>query len=104
MAQALRMENRPAAAEVRAAEEMILRVETTGYGGVPVRVAIPGEALSSIGRGDLPVEMKMKIRAPGYGWRVVGTRVSPGETRPVRLTVPGYGSTPLRMTFLVGKR
>lgn len=110
MVQALRTENRPVT-EVRAAEEMTLRVETAGYGGVPVKAVVPGEALSSIERGDLPVETKMKIRAPGYGWRVVGVRVSPGDdegvagkTIPARLTVPGYGRTPLRMSFLGAKR
>ena len=50
MAQALRTQNRPVA-DVRAAEEMTLRVETAGYGGVPVRAVVPGEALSSIERG-----------------------------------------------------
>ena len=51
----------------------------------------------------------MKIRARGYGWRVAGARVSPGDEEgtadgmgPTRLTVPGYGSAPLRMTFLGG--
>jgi hypothetical protein len=97
--------------EVGVAEEMTLRVETAGYGGVPVRAVVPGEALSSIERGDLPVEMRMKIRMPGYGWRAVGVRVSPsddegvaGEKSPVRLTVPGYGRTPLWMSFLGAKR
>ena len=109
VAQALRTETRPVA-EVRAAQEIALRVETTGYGGVPVRAVVPGEALLSIERGDLPVEAEMEIRVPGYGWRVVGARVSPGdeegvagEARPARLMVPGYGSAPLRMTFLGGK-
>ena len=54
VAQALRTENRPVA-EVRVAEETPLRVETAGYGGVPVRAIIPGEALSGIERGDLRV-------------------------------------------------
>ena len=110
MAQALRTEYRPVT-EVRAAEEMTLRIETAGYGGVPVRAVVPGEALSSIERGDLPVETRMKIRVPGYGWHAVGVRVSPsddegvaGEKSPVRLTVPGYGRTPLVMTFLGRKR
>jgi len=110
VAQVLRTENRPVT-EVRVAEEMTLRVETAGYGGVPVRAGVPGEALSSIERGDLPVETRMKIRVPGYGWRAVGVRVSPGddegvagEKSPVRLTVPGYGRTPLRMSFLGRKR
>lgn len=111
MAQALRTENRPVT-EVRVAEEeMTLRVETAGYGGVPVRAVVPGEALTRIERGDLPVETQMKIRVPGYGYRVVGVRVSPsddenvaGGTSPVRLTVPGYGRTPLRMSFLGRKR
>lgn len=110
VAQATRIENRPVV-EVRAAEEMTLRVETAGYGGVPVKAVVPGEALSSIERGDLPVETRMKIRVPGYGWRVVGVRVSPsddegvaGKTIPARLTVPGYGRTPLRMSFLGAKR
>ena len=111
MAQALRTENRPVT-EVRVAEEMTLRVETAGYGGVPVRAVVPGEALSSIERGDLPVETRMKIRVPGYGWRAVGVRVSPGDDEgvagekksPVRLTVPGYGRAPLRMSFLGRKR
>ena len=110
MAQALRTENRPVT-EVRAAEEMTLRVEAAGYGGVPVRAVVPGEALSSIERGDLPVETRMEIRVPGYGWHVVVVRVSPGDdesvaggTSPVRLTVPGYGRTPLRMSFLGRKR
>ncbi len=108
MAQALRTENRPVT-EVRVSEEMTLRVETAGYGGVPVRAVVPGEVVSSIERGDLPVETRMKIRVPGYGWRVVGTRVSPGDQEgiaggmgPTRLTVPGYGRTPLRMTYLGG--
>ena len=72
-----------------------------------MRAVVPGEALSGIERGDLPVETEMEIRVPGYGWRAVGMRVSPGdedgvagETNPARLTVPGYGSAPLRMTFL----
>jgi hypothetical protein len=76
-----------------------------------VRAVVPGEALSSIERGDLPVETRMKIRVPGYGYRVVGMRVSPGdedgvagETSPVRLTVPGYGRAPLRTNLLGGKR
>jgi hypothetical protein len=97
--------------EVRVAEEMTLRVEAAGYGGVPVRAVVPGEALSSIERGDLPVETRMKIRVPGYGYRVVGMRVSPGdedgvagETSPARLTVPGYGRAPLRTNLLGGKR
>lgn len=104
MTQAIRTENRPVV-EVRAAEEMTLRFETAGYGGVPVRAVVPGEALSSIERGDLPVETRMKIRVPGYGWRVVGVRVSPsdedfaGKAAPARLTVPGYGRTQLRMSF-----
>ena len=106
MAQALRTEHRPAA-KVRIAEEMMtLRAETAGYGGVPVRAVVPGEALSSIERGDLPVETRMRIRVPGYGWRAVGVRVSPGddegvagENSPVRLTVPGYGRAPLRMSY-----
>ncbi len=92
---------------------MTLRVETAGYGGVPVsRAIVPGEALSGIERGDLPVETRMKIRVPGYGWRAVGVRVSPGDDEgvagekkcPVRLTVPGYGRAPLRMSFLGRKR
>ena len=78
MAQALRTQNRPVT-EVRAAEETTLRVETAGYGGVPVRAVVPGEALSSIERGDLPVETRTKMRVPGYGWRVVRMRVSPGD-------------------------
>ncbi len=106
MAQALRTESRPVT-EVGVAQEMTLRVETAGYGGVPVsRAIVPGEALSGIERGDLPVETRMKIRVPGYGWRAVGVRVSPaddegvaGEKSPVRLTVPGYGRTPLRMPY-----
>ncbi len=105
MAQALRTQNRPVT-DVRVAEEMTLRVETAGYGGVPVRAVVPGEALSSIERGDLPVETGMRIRVPGYGWRAVGVWVSPGddegvagEKSPVRLTVPGYGRTPLRMSY-----
>jgi hypothetical protein len=108
VAQALSTQNsRPVAEEIRAAEEMILRIETAGYGGVPVRAVVPGEALSSIERGDLPIETRMKIRVPGYGWHAVRVRVSPadyedgaGEKSPVRLTVPGYGSAPLRMSFL----
>ena len=110
MAQALRTENRPVT-QVGVAEEMTLRVETAGYGGVPVRAVVPGEALSGIERGDLPVETRMKIRVPGYGWHAVVVRVSPsddesvaGEKSPVRLTVPGYGRTPLVMTFLGRKR
>ena len=110
VAQALRTENRPVT-EVRAAEEMTLRVETAGYGGVPVRAVVAGEALSSIERGDLPVQTRMKVRVPGYGWRAVGVRVSPGDdqgvaggTSPVRLTVPGCGRTPLRMSFFGRKR
>jgi hypothetical protein len=110
VAQALRTENRPMT-EVRVAEEMTLRGETAGYGGVPVRAVVPGQALTSIERGDLPVETRMKIRVPGYGWRAVGVRVSPGddegvagEKGPVRLTVPGYGRAPLRMSFLGRKR
>ena len=111
VAQALRTENRPVT-EVGVAEEMTLRVETAGYGGVPVRAVVPGEALSSIERGDPPVETGMKIRVPGYGYRVVGVRVSPGDDEgvagekksPVRLTVPGYGRAPLRMSFLGRKR
>jgi hypothetical protein len=104
VAQVLRTENRPVT-EVRVAEEMTLRVETAGYGGVPVRAVVPGEALSSIERGDLPVETRMKIRVPGYGWHAVGVRVSPSDDEsPVRLTVPGYGRTPLRMSFLGRKR
>ena len=111
MAQALRTQNSRPVTEVRAAEEMTLRIETAGYGGVPVRAVVPGEAVSSIERGDLPVETRMKIRVPGYGWHAVGVRVSPsddegvaGEKSPVRLTVPGYGRTPLVMTFLGRKR
>ena len=110
VAQALRTQNRPVA-EVGAAEETTLRVETAGYGGVPVRAVVPGEVLSSIERGDFPVETRMKTRVPGYGYRVVGVRVSPGddesvagEKSPVRLTVPGYGRTPLRISFLGRKR
>ncbi len=110
VAQALRTQNRPVT-DVRVAEEMTLRVETAGYGGVPVRAVVPGEALSRIERGNFPVETRMKIRVPGYGYRVVGVRVSPGddesvagEKSPVRLTVPGYGRTPLRMSFLGRKR
>ena len=110
MAQALRTQNRPVT-EARAAEETTLRVEAAGYGGAPVGAVLPGGALSSIERGDLPVETRMKIRVPGYGWRAVGVRVSPGddegvagEKGPVRLTVPGYGRAPLRMSFLGRKR
>ena len=110
VAQALRTQNRPVT-EVGVAEEMTLRVETAGYGGVPVRAVVPGEALSSIERGVPPLETGMKIRVPGYGWRAVGVRVSPGDDEgvagqksPVRLTVPGYGRTPLRMSFLGRKR
>ena len=110
MAQALRTENRPVT-KVGAAQEMTLRVETAGYGAVPVRAVVPGQALSSIERGDFPVETRMKIRVPGYGWRAVGVRVSPaddegvaGEKSPVRLTVPGYGRAPLRMSFFGRKR
>jgi len=111
VAQALKTQNSRPVARVKAAQEMTLRVETAGYGGVPLRAVVPGEALSSIERGDLPVETRMKIRVPGYGWRAVGVRVSPsdeedvvGETSPVRLTVPGYGRTPLGMSFLGRKR
>ena len=110
VAQATRIEKRPVV-EVRPAEEMTLRIETAGYGGVPVRAIVPSEALSGIERGDLPVETRMKIRVPGYGWHAVGVRVSPadvegvaGEKSPVRLTVLGYGRTPLGMTFLGRKR
>jgi hypothetical protein len=107
VAQALKTVNNRPAAEVRVAEEMTLRVETAGYGGVPVKAVVPGEALSSIERGDLPVETRMKMRVPGYGWRVVGVRVSPsneegvvGETSAVRLTVPGYGHARMGLSFL----
>ena len=105
MTQALRTEKRPA--EVRPAEEVSLRVETAGYGGVRLRALVPLEALSGIERGDFPVEATLKVRLPGYGWHVVGVLVfagdeeaTPAETRPVRLTVPGYGRAPLRMIFL----
>ena len=64
MAQALRTENRTVT-DVRVAEEMTLRVEMAGYGGVPVRAVVPGEVLSSIERGDFPVETRMKTRVPG---------------------------------------
>ena len=64
MAQALRTQNRPVT-DVGVAEETTLRVETAGYGGVPVRAVVPGEALSSIERGDFPVETRMKTRVPG---------------------------------------
>jgi hypothetical protein len=106
VAQALRTETR-SVAEVGTAQEMAMRVETAGYGGLPVRAVVPGEALSSIERGDLPVETEMEIRVPGYGWRVVGVRVSPGvavEASPARLTVPGYGHAPLRISFIGRKR
>ena len=105
MTQALKIEKR--SPEVVPAEEMSLRVEAAGYGGAPLRAVVPVEALSGIERGDLPVETSLNIRLPGYGWHVVGVRVfagdgegAPGETRSVRLTVPGYGRTPLRMAFL----
>jgi hypothetical protein len=110
VAQALRTQNRPAA-EVKVAEEMTLRVEAAGYGGVPARAVVPAEALSGIERADLTVETEMKIRVPGYGWRVVGSRISPGDKEsiargmgPARLTVPGYGHAPLRMSLLGRKR
>lgn len=77
---------------------------------MPVRAVVPCETLSRIERRDLPVETEMRIRVPGYGWRV-GMRVSPGDeagsvgdTSPARLTVPGYGTAPLPLRFLKRKR
>jgi hypothetical protein len=105
VAQAPRNEKRPA--ETRPAEEVSLRVETAGHGGVPLRAVVLVEALSSIERGVLPVETTLKIRVPGYGWRAVGVRVFPSgdegvsdKRRSVQLTVPGYDHAPLKMAFL----
>lgn len=110
MAQALRSETLRTeirSTEVRPAEEVSLRIEAAGYGGVPLRAVVPAEALSGIEKGTLPVETDLEIKVPGYGWRVTGVRVFPrneesvpGDTRPVLLSLPGYGSTPLGMTFL----
>lgn len=90
--------------------EVSLWVEAAGYGGVPLRAVFPVEALSGIEKGDLPVKTALKIKAPGYGWRAVEARVFPwnedvpegamDEARSVGLSVPGYGSTPLSMTFV----
>ncbi len=110
MAQALRTEMLRTENWSVEARELTLRVEAAGYGGVPLRVVFPAEALSGIGKGDLPVETNMKIKAPGYGWRAVEARVFPrneesvpedalDKARSVGLSVPGYGNTPLSMTF-----
>lgn len=93
--------------EIVPTEEVSVRIEAAGYGGVPLRAIVPVNALSGIERGDLPVETNLKLRVPGYGWRAVEARVFTAdeedvsnETRPLRLTVSGYGRTPLRMAFL----
>lgn len=91
--------------------EVSLRVEAAGYGGVSLKAVFPVEALSGIERGDLPVKTSLKIKTPGYGWRAVEARVfprdeasvpesAPDKARSVRLSVPGYGDTPLSMAFL----
>jgi hypothetical protein len=51
VAQALKTQNSRPVARVKAAQEMTLRVEMAGYGGVPLRAVVPGEALSGIERG-----------------------------------------------------
>lgn len=102
MAQALR--NKVRLAETGAAEEVSLRIETAGYGGVPVRALVPAGVLSDIESGALPVEADFRIKLPGYGWRAVRARISPDNKETTtdgfsRLTVAGYGHTPLRMTL-----
>ena len=92
--------------EVRPDTELSLRVETAGYGGVPVRAIVPGKVFSNIENGQLPVEAELKIRVPGYGWRSVSARIfsggeqdSPNGMKSVSLKVPGYGHAPLKMRF-----
>ena len=87
-------------------EEVSLRIERPGYGGAPLSAVVPAGTLSEIEMGDRPVETDLKIRVPGYGWRVVGVRVSPrdeedaqSKTRSVRMRVPGYGRAPFKLAF-----
>ena len=87
-------------------EEVALRVEAPGYGGAALSAVVPAEAMAEIEGGDRPVDTNLKIRVPGYGWRVVRARVlprteegAPGKSRRVRLRVPGYGGSTMRMTF-----
>ena len=85
--------------------EVALRVGVPGYGGAALSAVVPAETMAEIEGGDRPVDAKLKIRVPGYGWRVVGARVFPREegsaakSRPVRVSVPGYGGSTMRMTF-----
>lgn len=86
-------------------EEVTLRLEAPGYGGAALSAVVPTEALAEIKDGDRPVDTNLKIRVPGYGWRAIGARVlprpedAPEKSRPVRLRVPGYGGSTMRMTF-----
>lgn len=109
MAQALRTETQMTEKWSVEDREVSLRVEAAGYGGVPLRAVFPAEALSGIERGDLPVRTSANIKVPGYGWRAVEARIlprnaeitedTPDKARSVGLSIPGYGNTPLSMTF-----
>lgn len=86
--------------------EVSLRVEAPGYGRAALSAIVAPETLAQIEWGDRPVDVDLKIRVPGYGWRIVRARVLPraaegasGEKRSVRVTVPGYGGSTVRMTF-----
>ncbi len=86
------------------ATELSLRVETTGKGGVPMRVVFPNEVLSGIERGNLPVETELEIKVPGYGGRMFRVRVFPGEengvqngTKSVGVKMSGIDHPPLRI-------
>lgn len=88
-------------------EEVSLRVEVPGYGGSALNAVVSAESLAEIERGDRPVDADLKIRVPGYGWRVARVRVLPGkgdgapaEARPVRMGVTGYGGASSKLVFV----
>lgn len=89
------------------AEELSVRVEAAGRGGVPLRTVFPAGVLSDLGKGELPIETDLKLRLPGLGWRVAPVSIlppnagtaAPEGTRTVGLRVPGHDETPLRLAF-----
>ena len=92
-------------------EEVSLRVEVPGYGGAPLSAVVAAGGLSEVEGGERPVDADLRIGVPGYGGRVVGVRVSPrdgedtpGEARPVRMKVPGYGGARFGLSFWGRKR
>jgi hypothetical protein len=67
VAQALKTQNSRPVARVKAAQEMTLRVEMAGYGGVPLRAVVPGEALSGIERGTSRSRRERRYGCPATG-------------------------------------